>query len=66
MVSFRVNWDAAMDKENSKIGIGVIVRDSMGEVLASLSAPKDHIIALDIAEATVVLRAAIFCRELGL
>lgn len=55
-----------MDKNNRKMGIGVIVRDSMGEVLATLSAPKEHIIALDIAEATAALSAITFIRELGL
>jgi hypothetical protein len=55
MVSFKVNWDAVVDKENSKMGVGVVVQDSMGEVLASFSTPKDHIIAPDIAEAMAAL-----------
>lgn len=54
---FKVNWDVDVDKCNKKIGIGVIVRDSMGEVLATPSAPKDYIIM-------TALRAAIFSREL--
>lgn len=29
----KVNWDAAMDKQNKKMGIGVIVRDHEGGVL---------------------------------
>jgi hypothetical protein len=44
----------------------IIVKDSMGKVLATLSAPKDHIIAPDIAQATVALWVAIFCKELDL
>jgi hypothetical protein len=32
----------------------------MGEVLATLSAPKDYIIELDIAEAVATLRAILF------
>lgn len=55
-----------LDKENRKMGIGVIVRYNMGEVLATLSAAKDYIIALDIAEASAALRASNFCRKLGL
>lgn len=55
-----------MDKENKKIGIGVIVRDNMGELLTMLSVPKEYIIALDIAEASTALRAANCCRELSL
>ncbi|XP_059446463.1 uncharacterized protein LOC132178010 [Corylus avellana] len=61
----KVNWDAAVDKHRRKMGIGVIIRDSMGEVLTTLSAPKDYIIEPDIAEALVVLRAVLFCGELG-
>jgi hypothetical protein len=37
----------------------------MGEVLATLLAPKDFIITLDIVEATAALRAVLFIRELG-
>jgi hypothetical protein len=66
MVSFKVNWDAVVDKENSKMGVGVVVQDSMGEVLASFSTPKDHIIAPDIAEAMAALCAAVYRRELEL
>jgi ribonuclease HI len=47
------------------MGIGVILRDCNGEVLATLSAPKEYITAPDIAEATATLRAVYFCQELG-
>jgi hypothetical protein len=55
-----------VNKENRKMGIGVIVRDNMGEVFTTLSVPKDYIIALDIAKASAALWVANFCRELGL
>jgi hypothetical protein len=61
----KANWDAAVDKVRKKMGIGVILQDCNGEVLATLSAPKDFIIAPEIAEATAALRAAYFCQELG-
>lgn len=48
-----------------KTSICVIVRNSMGEVLATLSTPKDYIIEPDIAEAIAALRATQFCHELG-
>lgn len=48
-----------------KKGISVIIKDSKGEVLATLSGPKDHIIALEIAEAMVALRAVNFSLKLG-
>ena len=41
----------AINKSKRKMGIGVIVRDNMGEVLATLSSPKDNIIEPVAAEA---------------
>lgn len=50
---------------NRIMGIGVKVRDIIGEVLASLSAPKNYIIDSTIVEAMVVLQAVYFCQELS-
>jgi hypothetical protein len=36
----KVNWNATVDKDNRKMGIGMIIRDYEGKVLATLSAPK--------------------------
>jgi N6-adenosine-specific RNA methylase IME4 len=47
----KVNWSVAVDKTKKKMGIGVIIRNSKGEVLATLGEPKDHIIAPDVVEA---------------
>jgi hypothetical protein len=63
--SIKVNWDAAMDRHKMKMCIGVIIRDNMGEVLATLYEPRDYIIAPDVVEATTALRAAKFSCELG-
>jgi hypothetical protein len=57
---FKVNWDAAVDTVNNKMGIGGGNRDDKGEVLATLSAPKDYIIVLDIAEARWLCGLLIF------
>jgi hypothetical protein len=48
-----------MDKSLRKMGIhiNVIVRYSLGEVSATISAPKMYNIDLDVAEASVALRA---------
>jgi hypothetical protein len=56
--SVKVNWDAAVNRHKMKMGIGVIIRDSMDKVLATLFEPKDYIIALDVTEATGALKAA--------
>ncbi|GLT69088.1 hypothetical protein SLA2020_412670 [Shorea laevis] len=61
----KVNWDAAVDSVNRRMGIGVIIRSSTGEVLATLSALKSYIINPLIAEATAALRAVTFSRDLG-
>jgi hypothetical protein len=34
--------DVVVDKNRIKMGIGVVVRDEMREVLATLLAPRDH------------------------
>jgi hypothetical protein len=44
----KVNWNAIMDKNSMKMGVGVIARDGMREVLVTLSLPRNHIIELDI------------------
>ena len=53
----KVNWDVVVDKHRRKMGIGVIVRDGMGEVLATLLSPRDHITEPDVAKAIGALRA---------
>lgn len=34
------NWDASVLEKNQKMGIGIVLRDCNGEVLACLSSPK--------------------------
>lgn len=60
----KVNWDATVETSKKKMGIGVIIRYSKGEVLATLFELKDHIIASEIAETIAALRAINFSREL--
>jgi hypothetical protein len=50
-----------VDKAEGKMGIGVIVRDHEGAVLATLQAPRLYIID----PTMVALRAVVFARELG-
>lgn len=42
----KVNLDAAVGSINRRMGIGVIVRDLKGEVVATISAPKNYITTL--------------------
>lgn len=46
------------------MGIVVIIRDYVEEVLATPIAPRQHIIDLAITKATTTLRAVIFTRKL--
>jgi ribonuclease HI len=63
--SIKANWDAAVDRENGRIGIGVVVRDSGGNVIAAccsvLSAPFD----LATAEAFGVWNLAEYCSRIA-
>jgi hypothetical protein len=61
----KVNWDAAVDKENWKMGIGAIIQNFEGKVLATLSTPRDYITDPVTAEATTTWRAVFFFRDLG-
>jgi hypothetical protein len=47
MVSIKINWNAAMDIHTMKMDIGVVIRDSRDEELATLSESKDYIIVLE-------------------
>ncbi|XP_042939391.1 uncharacterized protein LOC122274416 [Carya illinoinensis] len=63
---FKANWDGAIDKDNSKVGIGVIVRDSEGLVMASLCSSITLNFDPSLGEAVAALKATILCAELGL
>jgi hypothetical protein len=38
---YKVNWDATVDKKNGRIGLGIVVRDYEGVVLAEQSTTKN-------------------------
>lgn len=58
--------DAATNAENGRVGIGVIVRDSMGESLACLCSTESLFTSPPVAKTTALRRAMLFCIELGL
>jgi hypothetical protein len=41
----KLNWDAAVDEKRCKMGIGIVVRNSSGEVLAILFTKREHFYA---------------------
>ncbi|KAK2646527.1 hypothetical protein Ddye_021722 [Dipteronia dyeriana] len=48
------------------VGIGIIIRDHLGGVLASCSLPVVAVVSPDVTEATAILRGFIFTKESGL
>ncbi|KAF5441962.1 hypothetical protein F2P56_037084 [Juglans regia] len=64
-VSIKANWDAAIDKANSRVGIGVIVRNSEGAIMASLCSSMDLFPDPLLGEAIAARRASSFCADLG-
>ncbi|KAK3230173.1 hypothetical protein Dsin_002054 [Dipteronia sinensis] len=63
---FKVNTNAAVDVVSGKVGIGMVIRDHLREVLASGSQPIMVGLSPDIAEAHVIYRGLIFAKDSGL
>lgn len=59
----KVNWDVVVNMHN--MGIGVIDRDPIGEVLATLQSSKDDIVDSVIAKSFAALRPILFAKEMG-
>jgi hypothetical protein len=59
----KVNWDVVVDMHN--MGIGVIDRDLIGEVLATLQSLKDDIVDSVIAKSFATLQSVLFAKEMG-
>jgi ribonuclease HI len=62
---YKVNWDAAVDKKNGHIGLGIVVRDYEGVVLAAWSTTKNFLANHFVAEALLAFHAVELCRERG-
>jgi hypothetical protein len=62
----KLNWDAAVDSQGRRIGIGAIVRDHNGEVLAMLCETMAFINDPVTAEALAARRGAELCQSLGI
>lgn len=60
----KINWDAAIDKANHQMGVGVLARDAEGVVVASLCATIPSISDPGVAETMALWRAVALCREL--
>ena len=62
---FKVNFDAAIFPELGKAGLGVVIRNWQGNVMASFSEQAPRPFSPDIVEAMAAARAISFAQELG-
>jgi ribonuclease HI len=63
---YKLNWDVALDFKNKLMGIGVVVRDHHGEIMAALRRRETCSPEPVQAESAGALVAAEFSRDLGL
>lgn len=61
----KVNLDAALQVENRKIGVGIIIKDSAGEVLAAMCVPIQSITDPTVAEVVALWKTLNFCKITG-
>ena len=64
--SYKINYDGALSNADNKSGIGVVVRDCHGDVIASLVQQLDQAYQPVEVEALAACRAVEFASELGL
>ena len=64
--SYKINYDGALSSADNKSGIGIVVRDCHGEVIASLIQQLDQAYQPVEVEAMVANKAVEFGSELGL
>ncbi|XP_065629267.1 uncharacterized protein LOC136067405 [Quercus suber] len=63
---YKTNYDGAVFAELEEVGIGVIIRDVKGLVIAALAKKIPYPGSVEVLEALVARRAARFAVELGL
>ncbi|XP_062155083.1 uncharacterized protein LOC133863104 [Alnus glutinosa] len=61
----KINWDAALHKENKHMGVGVVICDDKGDVVVALSKIVPYIVDPLTAETVVVWHAARLVCEMG-
>jgi len=61
----KTNWDAAIDVERKKMGLGVVVRDARGEVQVAMAQVIPYLIDSIVAESMATWRPVSFYLECG-
>uniref|UniRef100_A0A2N9GPD6 Uncharacterized protein n=1 Tax=Fagus sylvatica TaxID=28930 RepID=A0A2N9GPD6_FAGSY len=63
---YKMNFDGAIFKDSNSGGIGVVIRDNTGQVIATLSQKVFGTHTVEMIEALAARRAIIFAREVGI
>jgi len=63
--SWKINWDAAISKEKLKMGVGIVIRDAEGRLVAAKTKTVPYIVDPTAAETMAAWFAVEFGRELG-
>lgn len=66
MNSYKASWDAVLDKENNIMGVGIVVRNAKGEVIAALCNKEEDVSSPLIATTRALWLAINLCMETGL
>jgi hypothetical protein len=61
----KLNWDASLDTNSERMGVGDLIRDSGGNVLAAISSSIPLVQDPEVAETVVAWRTLSFCCEQG-
>lgn len=63
---YKINWDVALDKLHERVGVGVVIREEHGQVIAAMSKTRLGLLEPTTGEAFAAYQAVCFGRELGL
>lgn len=61
----KVYWDAALDINNKKMGLEIVIRDVEGEVFASVCSKRSNIVQPELLECLALWKTLEICNELG-
>ena len=65
-ILLKINFDRAVFKEENAVGIGVVIRDEKGHVMASMAEKILHPNSVAIVEAMAAVNALTFAQDIGL
>ncbi|KAK3198034.1 hypothetical protein Dsin_021449 [Dipteronia sinensis] len=60
---YKINFKSVIDGGGGRIGIGIVIRDSTGFVMASSSQFLDVVLDAQVAEEMAIYRGILFCRD---